>query len=115
MGDLPVGETHYVRVAEAAHAGDPLARELVEEAAQALIAGAIGIVNAFNPRRLILGGGVIEGLPELVARVTRGVSERALEAASKALQVLPAQLHNDAGVVGAAALVMRLLAKEGGQ
>ncbi|MCL4465573.1 MAG: ROK family protein [Chloroflexi bacterium] len=102
-------------VAEAAHAGDPLARELVEEVAQALIAGAIGIVNGFNPSRLVLGGGVIEGQPELVARVARGVSEQALEAASTALQVLPARLHNDAGVVGAAALAMRLLAKEGGQ
>ena len=85
----------------------------MEEVAQALIAGAIGIVNGFNPSRLILGGGVIEGLPELVERVERGVSERALEAASKALQVLPAQLHNDAGVVGSAALMMRSLAVQG--
>lgn len=100
-------------VAEAAHAGDPLARELVEEVAQALIAGAIGIVNGFNPSRLILGGGVIEGLPELVERVEQGVRDRALEAASKALQVLTARLHNDAGVVGAAALVMRSLAVKG--
>jgi glucokinase len=87
-------------VAQAAHAGDPLAR--------ALIAGAVGLVNAFNPCRLILGGGVIEGLPELVDRVDQGVCERALEAASAPLQVLPAQLKNDAGVVGAAALAMHL-------
>jgi glucokinase len=93
-------------VAQAAHAGDPLARELVDEVAQALIAGAVGLVNAFNPCRLILGGGVIEGLPELIDRVDQGVCERALEAASTPLQVLPAQLKNDAGVVGAAALAM---------
>jgi glucokinase len=95
-------------VAQAAHTGDPLARELVDEVAQALIAGAVGLVNAFNPCRLILGGGVIEGLPELIDRVDQGVCERALEAASAPLQVLPAQLKNDAGVVGAAALAMHL-------
>jgi glucokinase len=93
-------------VAQAFHAGDPLARKLVDEVAQALIAGAVGLVNAFNPCRLILGGGVIEGLPELVDRIDQGVCERALEAASAPLQVLPAQLKNDAGVVGAAALAM---------
>lgn len=93
-------------VAQAFHTGDPLARKLVDEVAQALIAGAVGLVNAFNPCRLILGGGVIEGLPELVDRIDQGVCERALEAASAPLQVLPAQLKNDAGVVGAAALAM---------
>ena len=82
--------------------------------AQALIAGAVGLVNAFNPSRLVLGGGVIEGLPELVETVAHGVSKRALATASEILRVVPAGLHNDAGVVGAAALVMRLLANEGG-
>jgi glucokinase len=74
---------------------------------QALIAGVVSLVNAFNPCRLILGGGVIEGLPELIGRVERGMRQQALAAASEPLQVLPARLHNDAGVVGAAALAMR--------
>jgi glucokinase len=94
-------------VAQAAHHGDPLAQKLVDEVAGALIAGAIGLVNAFNPCRLILGGGVMEGLPELLDRIDQGVRQRALAAARDPLQVLPALLHNDAGVVGAAALALR--------
>jgi glucokinase len=94
-------------VAEAAHQGDPLAQKLVDEVAEALIAGATGLVNAFNPCRLILGGGVMEGMPELLDRIDGGVRQRALAAARDPLQVLPAQLHNDAGVVGAAALALR--------
>jgi glucokinase len=94
-------------VAQAAHAGDALAKDLVQEVAQALIAGSTSLVNAFNPCRLILGGGVIEGLPELVEQVEKGVMEQALSAATAPLQVVPAQLHGDAGVVGAAALAMR--------
>ena len=94
-------------VAQAARQGDALAQKLVDEVALALIAGATGLVNAFNPCRLILGGGVMEGMPELLDRIDQGVRQRALVAARDPLQVLPAQLHNDAGVVGAAALALR--------
>jgi glucokinase len=94
-------------VAEAAHVGDPLARRLLDEVGEALVAGAVGLVNAFNPCRLILGGGVIEGLPELVERVDQGVRQRALPSATASLRVMQARLHNDAGVIGAAALAHR--------
>jgi len=98
-------------VSQAAKAGDTLALHLIDHVAQALIAGVVSLVHAFNPCRLILGGGVIEGLPELIGRVERGVRQQALAAASQPLQMLPARLHNDAGVVGAAALAMRTFIK----
>ncbi len=98
-------------VAQAAQAGDPLARRLLDDVTEALIAGAVGLVNAFNPCRLILGGGIIEGLPELVQRVHQGVRQRSLHAATADLRVVPAGLHNDAGVVGAAALAYRTYGK----
>jgi glucokinase len=97
-------------VADAAGKGDPMARRLMESATEALIAGAVSLVNAFNPCRLILGGGVIEGVPELIRQVERGISRRALAAARAQLQVLPSQLQKDAGVVGAAIMAMRELA-----
>jgi glucokinase len=91
-------------VAQAAHDGDPLAAEIVDRVADALIAGCVGLVNGFNPCRLILGGGVIDGLPELVGRIADGVRSRALEAAVARLEVRVAQLGDDAVVVGAASL-----------
>jgi glucokinase len=100
-------------VAQGAHAGDPLAGQIVTETAEALIAGAVGLINAFNPARLILGGGVIEGLPELIQHIDQGIRVKALRAASENLQVLPAELHNDAGVIGAAALAMRRFGAKG--
>src|SRR3990172_6927578 len=103
------GHHHAVNakiVSQAAGEHDPLARLLVDEVAQALVAGTVSLVNAFNPCRLILGGGVIEGLPELVDRIALGINRFALKAASESLQVLPAKLHNDAGVIGAASLAM---------
>jgi glucokinase len=98
-------------VAQAAHHGDPLAQEIVNQVGEALVAGAISLVNAFNPCLLILGGGVMEGLPELFEQIEKGVRQRALATALAPLQVLPAQLHNDAGVVGAAAVAMHLVAE----
>jgi glucokinase len=103
-------------VTRAAKAGDPLAKRLLDKVEQALIAGCVSVVNAFNPCRLILGGGVIEGFPVLLERIDRGVHQQALSTATQSLAILPAQLRNDAGVVGAAAFAMHLFAgKEGFQ
>jgi glucokinase len=90
-------------VAEAAHAGDPLARILVREAGEALAAAAVTIVNALNPAVLILGGGVIEGLPELADGVRDHLRLWALPSAARQVRVVRAKLGADAGAVGAAA------------
>jgi glucokinase len=71
------------------------------------------LINAFNPQRLILGGGVIEGLPGLIERVKNYVDQQALRVTVEQLQVVSAQLQGEAGVVGAAAWVHRLAAKKG--
>jgi glucokinase len=100
-------------VARAARGGEPLARQLMDDVAGALIAGAASLINAFNPCRLILGGGVITGMPELIGRIDQGVRGLALSAACTSLRVLPAALQSDAGVIGAAALALRTFAGKG--
>ena len=104
-GDEPEAITAQI-VAQAARSGDPLAVHLIEKMVQALISGGVSLVNAFNPCRFILGGGIIEGMPHLVERISQGVKQQALVIAAEPLQILPAQLHQDAGVVGAAALAI---------
>jgi glucokinase len=99
-------------VSTAAKAGDLLAKRLIDKVGQALIAGCVSVVNFFNPCRLILGGGVIEGFGEFVERIDRGVRQHALSAATQSLTILPAQLKNDSGVVGAAAFAMHFLASK---
>lgn len=98
-------------VIQAAKEGDVLASTLVEDLIQALIAGIVGVVNAFNPARLILGGGIVDGLPEIIPRVSQGLKERALESATKSLEIYPAILKGEAGVIGAAALAQRMFQK----
>ena len=91
-------------VTKACSEGDPLACHLVGETAQYLAAGLIGIVNAFNPCLLVLGGGVIQGRPEYVSEVEHTVRQNALQTAVEGLHIVIAALGNKAGVIGAAAL-----------
>jgi glucokinase len=91
--------------------GDLLARRLVEDTGQYLAAGVVSIINAFNPCVLVLGGGVIEGIPELIQIVKEFTRNRALEAAVEKLEIVKAALGGDAGVIGAAALAQDLVDK----
>jgi glucokinase len=104
-----VEEITAATVSQASHQGDQLARRLVEETGRYLAAGVVSIVNAFNPCRLVLGGGVIEGIPELVHIVEDIVRTRALGAAVEKLEIVKAALGGDAGVIGAAALAQELV------
>ena len=89
-------------VGEAYHEGDPLATRLIEETGQYLGAGVVGLVNALNPCLLILGGGIIDGIPELIRMVEEHVRERALKAAIEDLRVVKASFVSNAVAIGAA-------------
>lgn len=93
-------------VAEAAAKGDVVAKKIIENVGAALVAGCVSVINAFGPRRLVLGGGVMEGMPQLLPVIRKGVQKNALKAAINLLEILPAKLRNDSGVIGAAALAL---------
>ncbi len=92
-----------VTVGDAFREGDPLAIRLVNETGRYLAAGVVSIVNALNPCLVVLGGGVIEGLPELIGIVEKGVRSKALGLAVSKIKVVKASLGKNAGVIGAAA------------
>lgn len=96
-------------VSRAYRQGDPLARTLVKETGRYLGAGVASIINAFNPCRVVLGGGVIEGIPELVEMVKNFTRKRALEAAVERVEIVKTKLGGDAGVIGAASLAQKLI------
>lgn len=91
-------------VSEASRAGDRFARELMAETAEYLAAGLVGVVNGFNPGVVVLGGGVIEGVPSLVPATARRVRAMGLRVATRRLKVVRAGLGGRAGVLGAAAM-----------
>ena len=88
--------------------GDPLARKLVLSTARYLAAGLVSIVNAFNPQLIILGGSVIQGIPDLTVLAEKSVRSLALPTPLKDLRITIAALGNQAGVIGAAAVARQL-------
>lgn len=96
-------------VAQAYHEADPLANLLVKRTGNYLAAGAVSVVNAFNPCCLVFGGGVIEGIPELVQIVKEQLPSMALTSSVSKLKILKAKLGNNAGAIGAAVLARKLL------
>ncbi len=92
-------------IARAASEGDPLAWQVMQETGRYLGAGLAGLVNVLNPERIVIGGGVAQAGDSLLKPIERTVRARAMPAATEALQIVPAQLGEDAGVIGAAALL----------
>ena len=89
-------------VSLAYHQKDVLACKIVEDTARHLGAGIVGIVNAFNPEILILGGGVINGIPDLLTAVNSYVRVRALPSAVENLKIVNAAFGTKSVAKGAA-------------
>lgn len=96
-------------VVDAYRKQDPMAEELLQIVQKALIAGLASLVNVYNPCRLILGGGFIDGIPEIIPIIDKGIKEIALKAATQSLEVVKGQLGKEVGVIGSAAAIFNLL------
>ena len=59
------------------------------------------MVHIFNPQLILIGGGVSAQQELLLDRVARKVRSSVMPAFAEGLEIRAAQLHNDAGMVGA--------------
>jgi glucokinase len=85
-------------------AGDAYAIGLWNEVADLLGTAIANTITILNPAKLILGGGVILGCPNLATLVRRHVDEKVSRSACRGLSIEGAYLGDDAGVIGAAVL-----------
>ena len=94
-------------VTRAAEDGDPVARHVLAEVGRRLGEGIAGLVNILDPELVVVGGGVIEA-GELVLEPARVSFLEAVEAPEHrpAVALVAAEMGNDAGAVGAAALAL---------
>jgi glucokinase len=90
-------------LADAIQAGDTAVERIVERAAR-LIGWTIGdVVNLLAPDVVVLGGGLVEAMPEIVVEeVEQAARQRAAPPFAKTFKVLAAKLGDDAVVRGAA-------------
>jgi glucokinase len=90
------------KVEAAARGGDGLASGVICKAATYLGVGMVNLVNIFNPEMIIVGGGVAQMGDLLLEPARRVVKERAFQLSAQAVRIVPAQLGDNAGVLGAA-------------
>lgn len=101
-GDDPAAITAEI-VIDAVRAGDEAAVEIMGRVGDVLGEALVGIVNLLNPQAIVVGGGIGEGCALVIERADARIRAVAL-AGRRDVRVVPAELGNDAGVVGAAAL-----------
>lgn len=90
------------KVSIAARDGDSLALEVISQAASYLGVGLANLVNIFNPEMIIIGGGVSKMGDLLFEPARRVMMEKAFELPAGAVRLVPAQLKDNVGVIGAA-------------
>jgi glucokinase len=100
-GDLDLLSAEMI--IEAANAGEEAPLEIMSRVGFVLGEAMVGIVNLLNPQAIVVGGGIGESCPMLLDISSQRIQAEAL-AGRRDVKVLPADLGNDAGIVGAAAL-----------
>ena len=106
-----LNEITAATVAMAAKEGDKIAKRIMEETGEYLGTGIANIVNLFNPRVVIMGGGVSQAGNLIFEPIKRTIKERAFFVPAEVVKVLPPALGKDSTVIGAATLVLDELFK----
>ena len=102
-----VSQVTPVVVSQAARQGDELALELVHEIGKYLGIWLGGMINLLDPDIIIIGGG-LSSIGDLLFTVIREtVPHYTLNPFVGNIRIVPAQLLNNVGILGAAALHMR--------
>jgi predicted NBD/HSP70 family sugar kinase len=86
--------------------GNSLATQLVREAGRDLGEVLAGCVNFFNPGVIVIGGDLGQASDQLLAGVREVTVSRSLPLATQELRVVPSQLGDRAGVIGAAIMAI---------
>jgi glucokinase len=106
-GDL--GRITAATVYEAVVLEDTYANEVMTETAKILGAGIANIINVLNPEAVVIAGGVTRAGPHLFVPLGSEVRRRAFRSAERACRILPAELPESAGMVGAAGIFRKVI------
>lgn len=91
-------------LADAITAGDTVIEQLVREATRQIGVAVAGIVHLLSPDVVVLGGGLVEAMPELcVEQVSKSARKRVMAAYKEQFKVCASKLEDDAVPLGAAA------------
>ncbi|MBN2309319.1 MAG: ROK family protein [Candidatus Hydrogenedentes bacterium] len=97
-------------IAEAIEAGEKMVEGIVRKAAFYTGVAAANLINVLSPEAVVLGGGLVEAMEALyLDEVKRAVKIHAMPFLRKGVRIVPAQLGDDAVVLGAGKLIVEHL------
>ncbi len=93
-------------ISEAAEEGDAIAITVLEEAGSLLGCALSSIMNVLDLRVVVIGGGVSAAPAFVYKAIIANIRERILKPHREGVRVIRSKLENNAGIVGAASLVL---------
>jgi len=90
----------------AADRGDNLAEAVWQDIGLKIGVGLTNVIWLVNPDRIVIGGGVAQAGERLFKYVRETIKRRCEKTFWEKLEVVPATLGNDAGIIGAASLAL---------
>ena len=108
MTSLVGGELDKVTaetVDQAARLGDPLAQAVMAEVGTLIGVGLVNLAHIFNPQLIVIGGGVSNAGDLIFEPARQVIAQRAMPP-FRGVEIVPAALGDDAGLLGAVALVL---------
>ena len=95
-------------LSSAIEAGDTAVEEIIQSAARLIGLAIANFVHLLCPDVILLGGGLVEAMPELfVSEVHKSVKRNTMPAFAKSFQTVAAELGDDATVLGAAGWIQK--------
>lgn len=88
-----------------AQEGHPGMKTLIDQVFRYIGIGCVTLINTFDPEKVVIGGGVSQVGKPLFSSVQDYVSRCALNPSGQSTPIVPAALSQDAGLIGAAALI----------
>ncbi len=106
---LVSGDLSAESIFEAAEDGDEFAGEMFEETGILLGVGLVSLVNILNVSVIALAGGLSRAGKRIFDPARRTFLERGTVGVKEHVQIIPAKLGDDAGILGAARLIRSVL------
>jgi glucokinase len=103
---ISASESDPRNLSKLADQGDPLADQVWKDIGLKIGVGLINVIWLVNPGRIVLGGGVSQAGERLIRYIRETIQNRCEKTFWEKLEVVPAALGNDAGIIGAATLAL---------
>ncbi|MBV9849023.1 MAG: ROK family protein [Armatimonadetes bacterium] len=94
-------------IAQEAQNGDQVAIEVFEETGYYLGLCVANLINILNPEMVVIGGGIAQAGELILEPIRRTAYACAVRSLSRSCRIVPADLGDNAGIFGGAALVLQ--------